>query len=82
MYDIIQKPKWHLILWLVPIVNIYFVCSYIHNISKAYGKGIGFTLGNIFLGFIFLPLLTFLGEYQYGDGSKKVEQSDEVAEAA
>lgn len=35
-----------------------------NDLAKSFGKGIGFTLGLIFLSFIFIPLLGF-GDARY-----------------
>ena len=47
--------------WLIfiPFVNIYIIIVILHGISKSFGKDVGYTLGLIFLGFIFWPLLGF-----------------------
>lgn len=58
------KPGWWLLLFFVPVVNIVIQIIVIHGVSKNFGKGVGFTLGLIFLGFIFLPILAF-GSAQY-----------------
>jgi len=55
------KPGWWLILFLIPLVNIIFIIIVLHEISKARGHGVGMTLGLIFLGFIFIPVLAFTG---------------------
>jgi chromate transport protein ChrA len=58
------KPVWWLILLLVPFVN--FVILIIVNISlaKNFGKGAGFAIGLVLLGFIFFPILGF-GDARY-----------------
>lgn len=55
---------WLLIIIFVPLVNIYGLYKMHAGIAKAFGQGIGFTLGLWILGFIFYPLLGF-GDYQY-----------------
>ncbi|MGH7751788.1 MAG: DUF5684 domain-containing protein [Gemmatimonadales bacterium] len=62
--DIVGKPVWWIILLLIPIVNIFVYIIMYHGLSKAFGKGVGFTLGLIFLGIIFFPILAF-GSAQY-----------------
>ena len=64
MIKVAGRPGWWLLLMLIPIVN--FVVSIIIaiDIAQNFGKGIGFALGLIFLGFIFYPILGF-GEAQY-----------------
>ena len=36
----------------------------IHGLSKSFGKGAGYTVGLVFLGIIFYPMLAF-GDAQY-----------------
>ncbi|MFK7797186.1 MAG: DUF5684 domain-containing protein [Aureispira sp.] len=61
---IADRPAWYLILFFVPIANIFAACSICNGISIKFGKGMGYTLGLIFLGFIFFPVLGF-GNAQY-----------------
>ncbi len=53
------KPGWWLILLLIPLVNIVFAIWLNNMISKSFGKDVGFTVGLVLLGFIFLPILAF-----------------------
>jgi hypothetical protein len=70
LLDVVGKPWWWLLLMLIPLVNIVILIIVYHNLSLSFGKGAGFTVGIIFLGFIFLPLLAF-GEAKYiGPGGK------------
>lgn len=62
--QIAGKPAWFIVLFLIPLVNIYAIVVTFHGVSTGFGKGVGFTLGLIFLGFIFWPLLGF-GDAQY-----------------
>lgn len=73
MLEIVGKPTWWIILYLIPFVNI--VVGIIINIqmAKSFGKDTGFAIGMILLPFIFFPLLAF-GNAQYTKPS--------VAEAA
>jgi ABC-type sulfate transport system permease subunit len=64
MLDIVKRPLWWILLLLIPFVNIIFSIILMNDIAKAFGKGIGFTLGLIFLPFIFWPILGF-GNAQY-----------------
>lgn len=78
MTVIARKPAWWLaIILLVPIVNIVFAIMLINGISKNFGKDAGFTVGLIFLGIIFWPILAF-GDAKYigGDGSSNGEILD------
>ncbi len=64
MLEIVGKPIWWIILYLIPFVNI--VVGIIVNIqmAKAFGKDTGFAIGMILLPFIFYPMLAF-GNAQY-----------------
>ncbi|MFN8286342.1 MAG: DUF5684 domain-containing protein [Chitinophagales bacterium] len=72
MLDIVGKPVWWIILLLIPVVNIIVAIMVINLLSKSFGKGVGFTIGMIFLPFIFIPMLAF-GDAQYvGPGGNAV----------
>ena len=62
--DIIGKPAWWIILLLIPFVNIVILIMITHQLSLAFGQGIGTTLLLIFLPFIGYPMLAF-GSAQY-----------------
>jgi len=62
--QIIGKPVWWLILFLIPIVNIIFMIWAINMLSKSFGYGVGFTLGLLFLSPIFILILGF-GDAKY-----------------
>ena len=64
LLQIAGKPVWWILLYFIPFVNIVIACIVMHNISKNFGHDIGFTLGLIFLGGIFFPILAW-GDSQY-----------------
>ena len=64
MLEIIKKPIWWLFMFFIPLVNIYFAIVSVNELSKAFGKDTGFTVGLIFLPFIFYPILGF-GDAKY-----------------
>ncbi len=65
MLEIVGKPWWWILLFLIPGVNIIFAIWMVNLLSLSFGKGVGFTLGLLFLGFIFYPILAFgLAEYK------------------
>jgi hypothetical protein len=71
LLEIVGKPWWWLLLMLIPVVNIVFAIWTINLLSKSFGKDVGFTIGIILLGFIFIPILG-LGSAQYvGAAGKK-----------
>lgn len=58
------KPGWWLLLFLIPIVNfVVAIMTYI-SFAQAFGKGVGFALGLLFLGVIFFPILAW-GDSRY-----------------
>lgn len=59
MLKIGGNPGWYLLLFLVPLVNLWVAYRMSVDIAKAFGEGLGFGLGLWFLGFIFWPLLGF-----------------------
>lgn len=76
---IAKKPAWWLaIILLVPLVNIVFIIMLINAIAKNFGKDSGFTVGLIFLGIVFWPILGF-GDAKYIGGETKT--NDNVLDA-
>lgn len=59
LHQIVGKPVWWVLLYLIPVVNIVIGIIVTHATSVSFGKGVGFTLGLIFLGFIFYPVLAW-----------------------
>ena len=53
------KPGWWLILWILPFVNVVIAILVCIALAEKFGKGVGYGLGILFLGFIFIPLLAF-----------------------
>jgi len=66
---IIGKPGWWLLLMLIPLVNIVIAIMVTNGLAKSFGKGTGFTVGLLFLPFIFYPILGF-GDAQYLGSAK------------
>jgi hypothetical protein len=53
----------------VPCIGVIFLIILWNELSKLFGKGVGYTIGIIFLPFIFLPMLAFgSAEYQGPQG--------------
>jgi len=65
MLEIVKKPWWWLLLFLIPLVNLYFAITMINLLSKSFGKDVGFTLG-----LIFLPILSY-GDAKYIWGNQE-----------
>ena len=53
------KPLWWGLLCFIPIVNIVIIVIIMFEISKRFGRGVGATIGLIFLPIIFWPILGF-----------------------
>ncbi|MBS2209809.1 hypothetical protein KEM09_00230 [Carboxylicivirga mesophila] len=64
LLEIVGKPWWWLLLMLIPVVNIILLIWVTNLLAKSFGKDVGFTLGLIFLWFIFYPILGF-GDAKY-----------------
>jgi len=59
LLEISGKPGWWLFLMFIPFVNIVIMIMMYNGLSKSFGKGIGYTLGLIFLSPIFFLMLAF-----------------------
>jgi len=59
LLEIVGRPWWWLLLLFVPIVNLVIAILMYIDLAKSFGKGVGFALGLLFLGFIFFPILGF-----------------------
>lgn len=69
MLQIVNKPLWLIILFFVPIANWIIGILLCYWLALAFGKGIGYTVGLIFLPFIFYPLLAFSKDTEYTGGA-------------
>jgi hypothetical protein len=56
---IVGKPGWWVILLFIPFVNLIIAIILMVELAKSFGKGIGFAIGMLLLGFIFIPILGF-----------------------
>jgi len=77
-FRIIEKPWWWIFLWLIPYAQLIWIIWGYNLLAKKFGKSTGFTVGIVFLGFIFLPILAF-GSARYEGGAQKAESSSAVA---
>ena len=73
LLKLVQRPGWWLLLFFVPFVNFVIMLIVMNDLSKAFGHGVGFTLGLIFFSFIFMFILAF-------DSSKYVYAKEVKAE--
>lgn len=64
LVKIVDGNGWKFLLLLIPIVNIIYLIMLDFRMAKAYGKGVGFGFGLLFLPTIFQLILAF-GKAQY-----------------
>lgn len=62
--QIIDKPWWWILLFLLPPINLIFGIWAINLLAKRFGQSAWFTFGLLFLPYLFLPVLAF-GKAQY-----------------
>lgn len=63
------RPGWWLVLYFIPVVDIVIHFIVMHDLAKAFGKGVGYMLLLIFLPFLGWPLLAW-GDASYKMGKK------------
>ena len=68
LLKIVGRPWWWILLLLVPILNIVIYVMVTNDLSKSFGKGVGFTVGLILLPYIFYLILGFGGDRYLGLG--------------
>ena len=64
MMQIVGKPGWWVVLFIIPIVNIVMIVLLPFWMANAFGKGMGYGFGLLFLPYIFYPILGF-GDARY-----------------
>jgi hypothetical protein len=79
LLQVVGRPVWWIILFLIPIVNIVFAIITLNDLSKSFGHGVGYTLGLTFLGIIFFPVLAFGGSQYVGPRGVRQPQLANVA---
>jgi hypothetical protein len=61
---VVGRPWWWLLLLLVPVVQVVAGIVLLHDLSRSFGHGAGFTVGLFLLTFVFLFVL-WLGSSRY-----------------
>lgn len=64
LLEVVGRPLWWLVLFLVPGVNVVALIIVMHDLSKSFGHDVGFTIGLILLGLVFTWIL-WLGSSTY-----------------
>ena len=59
LLKVVGRPGWWLILYFIPIVNIVIWIIVAIELAKSFAKSTGFSVGLIFLSFVFIPILGF-----------------------
>lgn len=59
LLKVVGRPGWWIILFLIPILNFVIWIIVALDLAKSFGRGVGFAIGLIFLGWIFMPILGF-----------------------
>ncbi len=57
LLKVVGRPGWWLILFFIPIVNLVVWIIVAYDLARSFGHGAGFTIGLVFLGWIFLLIL-------------------------
>lgn len=61
---IVGRPVWWVFMFLIPLVNIYFLVVTYVDLAKSFGKDVGFAIGLLLLSPVFFPILGF-GDARY-----------------
>jgi hypothetical protein len=64
--QVVNRPVWWIVLLLIPLVNVVVAIILTNDLAKSFGKGVGYTLGLLFLGVVFYPILGFGGDPYVG----------------
>jgi len=59
LLQIVGRPSWWLILYLIPIVNVVVGVIVYLDLARSFGRSSLFGLGLFFLSIIFIPILAF-----------------------
>jgi hypothetical protein len=80
LLEIVRKPWWWLILMIIPYIGIIWGIWAMNLLSKSFGKDEGYTIGILFLPFIFIPMLGF-GDAQYIHDQIEGPKDDEILDS-
>ncbi|MBL7816757.1 MAG: signal peptidase I [Saprospiraceae bacterium] len=62
---IIEKPWWWLLLMMIPYLGLIWHIWALNLFVKKFGKSEGWTVGCLFLPFIFFPMMAFSDDVQF-----------------
>ena len=72
--EIIRKPWWWLFLMIIPYLGMIWGIWTLNLFVKSYGKNEAFTIGCIFLPFVFLPILAFDKSNKYIFSNSEIDE--------
>ena len=64
LLEIVNKPLWWFLLFIIPGVNLIIAIIVIHRLSLSFGKDVGFTILLLLVPIIGFPMLAF-GDSKY-----------------
>lgn len=70
LLKIVGKPGWWLLLMFIPLLNMIIAIWMTNLLSKSFGKDVLFTVGLLFFGIIFYPILGFSDAKYIGPAGK------------
>lgn len=59
LLEIVELPLWYIVLFFIPIANIYAMFKIYIELAHKFGKSTGFGIATIFFNFICFPILAF-----------------------
>ena len=75
LLNILDRPQWWILLAFVPFINFIVGLVVAHDLAKAFGKGIGFSIGLALVSPIFIAILGFGDAVYQGRPSENYTRS-------
>ncbi len=73
--QVVKRPIWWIVLMFIPLVNIVAWIVLTNDLAKVFGKGLGWTLGLLFVSFVFYPILGFGSDPYLGGRASQQPQA-------
>lgn len=67
LLEIVKKPWWWMLLMIIPYIGVIWGIWAINLLVKSFGKDAAFTVGCLFLPFVFFPILAFGNHHYQGE---------------
>ena len=78
--EIVKKPGWWALLMLIPYIGIIWQVWATNLLVKKFGKDEGFTVGCVFLPFVFYPILAF-GNAKFQDDGPNITDGHDILDS-